>query len=123
MFPKFKSVKRTRFLISDGIADFNGFFDVNGFFLFDANNSGKPEAYGFGTARSNLGGGFPSYLWIDNDGAQIDFREAEYSENFAQGMQLDGSYKGDGLPSLVINVSEWTCWVAVYPNGDVAASN
>lgn len=112
---------------ADGIEDFNevvdfGFFDLSGLFLFDNNDTGKPEAYGFGTARSGAGGGFPPYLWVNNRGEQIDFREGSYSENFSKGMLLDERYLGDGLPTLVIDLSEWTCSVSTYSNGDVAAN-
>ena len=110
---------------ADGIKDFSrfvefGFFDLSGIFLLENNGTGKPKAYGFGTARSGAGGGYPSYLWINNRGEEIDFRDGSYSKNFSEGILLDERYLGDSLPTLVIDLSEWTCTVSTYSNGDVA---
>lgn len=105
---------------ADGSTDFTGFFELSGIFLFDANESGIPEAYGFGTARSSLGGGFPSYLWIDNEGEQFDIRNGPLASNFALGIPLHEEYLEDGLPTLVINLFDWECSVLAYPNGDIA---
>ena len=103
-------------MAASGIGDFSGYFDLTGMFLFDTDNTGRPEAYGFGTVRSEMGGGYPSNQWIDN----IDLRVGKYSENFLQGILLDHQYQGDGLPTLVIALAEWQCAILAYSNGDVA---
>lgn len=107
---------------SNGATDFDGYFDLTGMFLVDTDGTGKPEAYGFGTVRSEAGGGYPSYLWINRDGEKIDFREEKYYEEFHQGLLLDEQYQGSGLPTLVIALSEWSCSILARPNGDVAAN-
>ena len=103
-------------IAASGIDEFSGSFDLTGMFLFDTDNIGRPEAYGFGTVRSEMGGGYPSNLWIDN----IDLRVGEYSENFSQGILLDHQYQGSGLPTLVIALAEWQCAILARPNGDIA---
>jgi len=89
------------------------FFNVNGFLLIDTDQSGEPESYAFGYERHFSGGTYSPSDSVPFSAGMPD----QLIQNFDDGITLINWQS----PTLLIRVSDWTCRIEHYENGDVGA--
>ncbi len=89
------------------------FFDVNGYIMFDASLNGTPESYGYGVVRNGYGG------------REVFEVSPKMQDIYSTGLQFDRRMQQrDDKPTLIINMSDWTCIVLSYgdmDHGDLAS--
>lgn len=90
---------------------YSGFFDVRGLVLLDKNANGLPEAYGFGSERSSMGG---------DSGPQHSVRIQDSTDDLIRNFQNGLTVIPWHSPTLFIDMSDWTCGLVHHPNGDIA---
>jgi len=89
---------------------YHGYFDVRGLVLIDKNANGIPEAYGFGSERSSMGG---------DSGPQHSVRSEDSAEDLMRSFDKGLTVIPWHSPTLFIEMSDWTCRPIHFSNGDI----